>query len=79
MRPRIDFSTLLDGTKLPNWGAKAFLAGRRTERRTPFIPIQLFGFVLDEPGPNEGRPGSGGARALPPLGEANENSHTPDD
>jgi hypothetical protein len=45
------FSQLLDGAALHNHGAKAFLASRRSERRTPFIPITLFGFVLDERGP----------------------------
>lgn len=37
-------------------GAKAFLAARRRICRTPFIPITLFGFALDDDAINEWPP-----------------------
>lgn len=51
-KPRnIAFANWLKSTPPASIGAKAFLASRREIRRTPFIPITLFGFVLDENGP----------------------------
>lgn len=41
-------------TSAPNYGARDFLSGRLAKRAVPFIPIQNFGFVLDE-APNEWR------------------------
>jgi hypothetical protein len=45
------FALLLGGKPLNNAGARKALAMRRQQRAVPFIPINAFGFVLDEAGP----------------------------
>jgi hypothetical protein len=45
------FSLLLAGQPLNNFGAREALAMRRQQRAVPFTPINVFGFVLDEAGP----------------------------
>jgi hypothetical protein len=50
-RPEKSFTLLLGGLALNNFGARKALAMRRQERAVPFTPINAFGFVLDEAGP----------------------------
>jgi hypothetical protein len=45
------FTLLLGGQPLNNVGAREALAMRRQKRAVPFTPINAFGFVLDEQGP----------------------------
>ena len=45
------FTLLLGGQTLNNFGAREALAMRRQQRAVPFTPINVFGFVLDERGP----------------------------
>jgi hypothetical protein len=50
-RSEKSFSLLLAGKPLNNAGARKALAMRRQQRAVPFTPINVFGFVLDEQGP----------------------------
>jgi hypothetical protein len=45
------FSLLLAGKPLQNFGARSVLAMKRHQRSLPFTPICVFGFQLDEQGP----------------------------
>lgn len=45
------FTLLLGGQPLNNAGARETLSMRRQQRAVPFIPINAFGFQLDEQGP----------------------------
>ncbi len=50
-RTNAAFSAWLKATPALSIGAKAYLAARLRQRAIPFIPIQAFGLVLDEAGP----------------------------
>ncbi|OQW71699.1 MAG: hypothetical protein BVN33_14805 [Proteobacteria bacterium ST_bin13] len=50
------FSLLLGGQPLKNFGARATLAMKRQQRAVPFTPISVFGFQLDENGPETNGP-----------------------
>lgn len=60
-QPNPAFANWLKSTPPASIGARAFLASRRRIHRGRFIPIQLFGFVLDEDGPKIMAPDSDGA------------------